>query len=413
MNVAITGIAAVSGLGENIATHAQQMEAGQNALRPITKLIGGNPDFPNLCGAWIESRDIMKSRKWAPGSALSLHVAKQAITDAGLTEADLKDAAVIVGSSRGNVAGWVAPWPCRRPFNLMAASNSMHGELASAVSIELGIQGPWQVIASGCAASLDAMGMAWMMIRQGVVKRAIVLGVELPLIPEVLHTYAKTGVLATTAVNDPYSPNAGGFFPGEAGASLVLESVPALCERRLAMESAYPGGHLTSATNEEETARSVIQMTGYWCNSDAASPIGMPTDGAGLRDCVRKAVADLSDQPAIAAVCPHASGTLLHGKAELAALRESLPREQTISLHPLKPYTGHTVGASGVLDAAILGHYMRQKKLPPNMPGLTPPGEPFDLSSLDLDPSGSTVLKIAVGMGGHNSVVSMKSPTAC
>ena len=411
MDVAITGIAAVSGLGENLATHTQRMEAGQHALRPLADLHGADSPYAGLRAAWIEPRGVMNSRKWAPGSALSVHVAKQAVADAYLTESDLRDCAVIVGSSRGNVAGWVAPWPGRRPFNLMAASNSMHGELASAVSIELGIRGPWQVISSGCAASLDAMGMAWMMIKQGVVKRAIVLGVELPLIPEVLDTYAKTGVLATSAVNDPYSPDAGGFFPGEAGAALILESVPSLCERRLAMESAYPGGHLTSATDEKSVGKSVIQMTGYWCNSDADSPIGMPTDGAGVRDCVRQAVEDLADEPPIAAVCPHASGTLLHGKAELAALRESLPREQTISLHPLKPYTGHTVGASGVLDAVILAHYLRQQQLPPNLPGLTPPGEPFDLSSPPLDPSGSTVLKIAVGMGGHNSVISMRSPS--
>jgi 3-oxoacyl-[acyl-carrier-protein] synthase II len=278
---------------------------------------------------------------------LSLHVAKQAIADAGLTAADLTDAAVMVGSSRGNVAGWLTPWPGRRPIKLMAASNSMHGELASVISIELGIRGPWQVIASGCAASLDALGMAWMMIRQGVVKRAIAVGVELPLIPEVLQMYAHTGVTATTTVNDPYSSDAGGFFPGEAGAAVVLESVPSLCERRLAMEAAYPGGHLTSLTNEALVAKSSIRMTGYWCNSDAASPIGMPADGAGVRDCVKKAVVDLEGrEPSIAAVCPHASGTLLHGKAELAALRDSLPcapvaSSSSISLHPLNPFTGH------------------------------------------------------------------------
>ena len=57
------------------------------------------------------------------------------------------------------------------------------------------------------------MGMAWMMLRQGIVKRAIVIGVELPLIPEVLQAYERTGVLANGPVNDPYSPDAGGFFP--------------------------------------------------------------------------------------------------------------------------------------------------------------------------------------------------------
>lgn len=413
MNVAITGIAAVSGLGENLAEHARRMDSGRDALQPLASLLGERSDFSGLSAAWIEDRETMRSRKWAPGSALSLHVAKQAIADAGLSKDDLKDAAVIVGSSRGNAAGWVAPWPGRRPFNLMAASNSMHGELASAVTINLGIHGPWQVISSGCAASLDAMGMAWMMLQQGIVQRAIVIGVELPLIDEVLNTYAKTGVLATEAVNDPYSPNAGGFFPGEAGAAVVLESVSSLATRRQQMESSYPGGHLASSNDENALARSMVEMTGYWCNSDAASPIGMPTDGAGLRDCIRKAVQDLEGEPPIAAVCPHASGTLLHGKAELAALRAALPeQEEKISLHPLKPYTGHTVGASGVLDAVILVHYMRQQKRPPNLPGLTPPGEPFDFSAKNLAASGSTVLKIAVGMGGHNSVIAMRSPVS-
>jgi len=416
MDVAITGISAVSALGENLAAHAKGMEAGESALRPLSELFGEDSSYRGLNAAWIKDRSILNSRKWAPASALSLHVARQAVADAGLSESELGDAAVMVGSSRGNVAGWLTPWPGRRPIKLMAASNSMHGELASIITIEMGIHGPWQVISSGCAASLDALGMAWMMIRQGLVKRAIAVGVELPLIPEVLQMYAKTGVTATTTVNDPYSESAGGFFPGEAGAAVVLESVESLCERRLAMEAAYPGGHLTSATDAESVARSVIQMTGYWCNSDAASPIGMPTDGAGVRECVKKAVADLArdkEQPAIAAVCPHASGTLLHGKAELAALRSSLPEsERPISLHPLKPYTGHSVGASGLLDVAILGHYMRQQQLPPNLPGLTPPGAPFDLSSNRLESSGSTVLKIAVGMGGHNSVVALRSPSA-
>ncbi|MCP5535213.1 MAG: hypothetical protein H7A51_03140 [Akkermansiaceae bacterium] len=411
MNIAITGIGLTSGLGDGADVHVQKISAGQHALRPLSGLFGKDFHHAELNAAWIENRKIMLSRKWAPASMLSLHVARQAIADAGLDTSDLRDAAVIVGSSRGNVAGWVSDWPTRRPFALMAASNSMHGELASAVSIELGIKGPWQVISSGCAASLDAMGMAWMMIRQGIVKRAIVIGVELPLIPEVLKAYERTGVLATGSVNDPYSPDAGGFFPGEAGAAVVLESVDAVVARRQAMESAYPGGHLTSKLTHKEQANAMIQMTGYWCNSDADSPIGMPSDGAGLRDCLARAVQDLENEPEIAAICPHASGTLLHGKAELAALRAALPDDQRISLHPLKPFTGHTVGASGILDVAILARFLRDRQLPPNLPDNTSPDEPFTLAPNKLAAEGSTLLKIAVGMGGHNSIISLRSPS--
>ncbi|MFK7911940.1 MAG: beta-ketoacyl synthase N-terminal-like domain-containing protein [Akkermansiaceae bacterium] len=404
MGIAITGIGLTTGLGDGVSAHAAALNSGHHALRPLSGLFGNDSPYADLNAAWIEDRSLMLSRKWAPGSMLSLHVARQAIRDASLSNHDLTNAAIIVGSSRGNAAGWVAPWPERRSFSLMAASNSMHGELASAVSIELGIRGPWQVISSGCAASLDAMGMAWMMLRQGVVKRAIVIGVELPLIPEVIELYEKTGVLATSDVNDPYSPNAGGFFPGEAGAAIVMETTDALAERRQAAESSYPGGHLTNDSESQE-----VLMTGYWCNSDADSPIGMPDDGKGLRECLDQAVADLENEPPIAAICPHASGTLLHGKAELAAMQSALPADKAYSLHPLKPFTGHTVGASGLLDCAILTHYMRQKSTPPNLPGITAPGDPFSLTPNKLSAEGSTVLKIAVGMGGHNTVVALRS----
>ncbi len=390
MNVAITGIGLASGLGDGVQAHRQKISAGEHALQPLAELLGEDSPYAGVSAAWIKDRKIMLSRKWAPTSMLSLHVAKQAVADAGLSRQDLTDAAVIVGSSRGNAAGWVSEWPLRRPFKLMAASNSMHGELASVVSIELGIRGPWQVVSSGCAASLDAMGMASMMIQQGMVKRAIVIGVELPLIPEVLQAYADTGVLASSVLNDPYSSDTSGLFPAEAGAALVLEAVTDQTAERL---------------------KSQPQMTGYWCNSDADSPIGMPSDGSGLRDCLEQALAELSAEPAIAAICPHASGTLLHAKAELAALKAVLAGDQTISLHPLKPYTGHSVGANGVLDCAILTSYLRDRELPPNLTGISCPGPPFTLEASPLSKQGATVLKIAVGMGGHNSIVSLRSPS--
>lgn len=389
MHIAITGIGLTSGLGDGAQAHAAKIEAGETNLSPLSELFGQCEHFGALSASWIRPRELLRSRKWAPASVLSLHVARQAILDAGLTNDDLRNAAVLVGSSRGNIAGWISPWPERRPFDVMAASNSMHGELASAVSIEFGIRGPWQVISSGCAASLDALGMARMMLMQGIAKRAIVIGVELPLLPEVLNAYAKTGVLSSSQVNDPYAAETSGFFPGEAGAAMVLESL----------------------SNDDEKLHSSVQLSGYWCNSDADSPIGMPEDGVGLSDCLQQAVGELHDEPAIAAVCPHASGTLLHGKAELAAMKDALPSEKSISLHPLKPFTGHTVGASGVLDSAILTHFMRAGKLPPNLPHLTAPkvGN-FTLEPNDLSSTGSTVVKIAVGMGGHNSVVALRSP---
>jgi len=259
----------------------------------------------------------------------------------------------------------------------MAASNSMHGEIASAVSIELGITGPWQTIASGCAASLDALGYAKMLLDAGIVKFAIVLGVELPLVPEIIQHYQDTGVLTTNGINDPYHPETTGFSPGEAGVAVVLTS---------------------------ESVKDAPKVSGYWCNSDADSPIGMPSDGKGLRRCIEQAVSGLDKftDKKITAVCPHASGTLLHAKAEQVALGQALQSKEP------KPFTGHSVGASGLLDTALLTYYLRRSELPPNLPNLTSISEPFTLPDKPVSFANSTLLKVAVGMGGHNSVVSIE-----
>jgi len=386
MPASIIGISIVSGLGNTPAENAAAMDAGETGLRPLSQLLGGNPKYSDLEASWIEPRELLLSRKWAPASTLAIHCAREAILDAGLTPADLKHAAIIAGSSRGNAN--LTNWPGRRPFKLMAASNSMHGEIASAVSIELGITGPWQVLASGCAASLDALGHAYYMLKAGIVKHAIVLGIELPIVPKVIDHYLNTGVLSHNGINDPYHPETSGFFPGEAGTALIL-----------------------SAENLPDTPK----ITGYWCNSDADSPIGMPSDGSGLRECLQTATHALHQQgaPAIRAICPHASGTHLHSQAEQSALATALSEHikscaSPLTLHPLKPFTGHSVGASGALDTAILAHYLRQNQLPPNLPTLTPPPAPFSAPHQPTHFSNSTLLKIAVGMGGHNSIIAMQ-----
>lgn len=383
MNIAITGISCVSGLGLTPTEHADAMRQGRTGLLPLQQLMGHQLECGDLLASWIPDRQLLLSRKWAPASTLALHCAREAIRDANLSGADLKNAAVIAGSSRGNA--WLGDWPGRRPFKLMAASNSMHGEIASAVSIELGITGPWQVLSSGCAASLDAIGLAWMMLKSGSVRHAIVIGVELPLVASIVQDYMDTGVLSHNGINDPYHPKTSGFFPGEAGCALVLST------------DASPAAPL---------------LDGYWCNSDADSPIGMPNDGKGLRACLENALTSLatSESPLpIQAICPHASGTHLHSTAEQQALLDALQPKSPISLHPLKPFTGHTVGASGALDTAILAHHLRTSQLPPNLPSITPPTLPFTIPTTATHATGR-IIKVAVGMGGHNSVIALRPP---
>lgn len=300
----------------------------------------------------------------------ALHVAKQAATEAGWSDAELADAALVVGTSRGNAAGWLGPWPERRPFKLMAASNTIHSEPATAISIELGIFGPNHVVASGCSAGLDALGIAKLLIDSGQAERALCVAVDLPLVPLLLDNYAASGLLSKHAALNPFSADTDGFIPGEGAAAIAL--------------SASPTGNL--------------RLSHYANNSDGADPVGIPKDGGRTFKLLQKAI-ELCGKPS--AVCSHSTGTQTQARAE-ALFLQAPNFEAGATLHLLKPYIGHTVGASGLIESAILLAFMKHNQLPPNMPstsGLTNLLAPTDIKT----PTGP-VFKLAHGMGGHNAL---------
>lgn len=306
----------------------------------------------------------------------ALHVAGQAIAEAGWTAEDLKDAALVVGTSRGNAAGWLGPWPGRRPFKLMAASNTIHSEPASAITIEYGITGPNHVLASGCAAGLDAVGIAMMLVHSGAAPRALAVAVDLPLVPLLLDNYASSGLLSPSLDLDPYHPSSAGFVPAEGAAAM------AICE----------------------TAGAFPRLLHYACNSDACDPVGIPADGGRTPELLLKA-ASLHGEPS--AISPHATGTAVQAVADPASIRRSFPGANP-SLHLIKPFTGHTIGASGLLESVVLARFARDWKLPPNLPGRHAP-EGFRLPDVMLDAQGP-IYKLSHGMGGHNALLVLTPP---
>lgn len=306
----------------------------------------------------------------------ALHVAREAIGNAGWSARELRDAALVVGTSRGNAAGWLGPWPGRRPFRLMAASNTMHSEPASAITIEFGITGPNHVIASGCAAGLDAVGIAMMLVRSGAAARALAVAVDLPLVPLLLDNFAASGLLSNEMDLNPYHPASAGFIPAEGAAAMAIE-------RR---EGNFP------------------RLLHYGCNADATDPLGIPANGGRTPDLLEKAIG-LHGSPS--AVCPHATGTAVQALADPALLHRGFP-DLRPTLHLLKPFIGHTIGASGLLESVILARFLMETKLPPNRSGLYMP-EGFDLPDQALDAHGP-VYKLSHGMGGHNALLVLSPP---
>lgn len=301
----------------------------------------------------------------------ALHVTRQAIAAAGWSSDDCRDAALVLGTSRGNAAGWLGDWPGRRSFKRMGASNSIHSEPASAITIEFGITGPNHVLASGCAAGLDAVGLAMMMVRSGLAPRALAVAVDLPLVDILLDNYNLSGMLARGLELNPYDKKSDGMIPAEGAAAMTIETI----------NVAGP------------------KLLYYNCNSDAADPVGIPKNGGLTPLLIEKAIRD-HGMPA--AVCPHATGTAVQSIADPAVLNRAFP-ETKPTLHLLKPFTGHTIGASGLLESVILCRFFQDGKLPPNAPGLTAPTG-FTLPEMPIDAIGS-VCKISHGMGGHNALL--------
>ena len=329
-------------------------------------------------GAWIEQRSLLVNRKWSPATMAALHVAREAVAEAGWSDADLRDAALVVGTSRGNAAGWLGPWPGRRPFRLMAASNTIHSEPASAITIELGIAGPNHVLASGCAAGLDAVGIAMMLVQSGAASRALAVAVDLPLVPILLDNYAASGLLASEMDLDPYHPKSAGFIPAEGAAAMAIER----------HSGDFP------------------RLLHYGCNSDACDPVGIPADGGNTYSLLEKAISQVG---APAAICPHATGTAVQAVADPASLsRIFCEAESRPTLHLLKSFIGHTIGASGLLESVILARFARDHQLPPNLAGRHMPAG-FLVPDQSLDLSG-LIYKLSHGMGGHNALLVLSPP---
>jgi len=360
--ISLTAAEAVCALGSSLEASLDCWGAGSTGLTTEDGLLAGR----------IADRSPLKGRRYGAASNLAVHVARGALAQAGWSAEQTRAAWLFAGSSRGNAGELLRANAWRRPSQRFSASNTMHSEIAAAVSIELGIQGPWQMLSNGCASGLDALGLAWMALCAGMTQRALVVAVDLPLLPELLRDFQETRLLSTNGLNDPLSPRTSGFIPGEAGVAITLE-VGAL-----------------SALAEVES---------YAANSDAYDSLVVPTDGAVLAGLLRS-----MQLPAF--ICPHATGTPNHAAAEANALRAAYPNVPPLLL--LKPFTGHTLGASGLLDVALLAAAMRRGALPGNLAGLTAPDALFLPTNPAALPKSARLLKIASGMGGHNAVVMLR-----
>lgn len=379
----ITAVQVACALGNDLDSCVARIERRESGLRPLGEFFGKPSEFSTLLGGWIPDRKLLLGRRYGVCSNAAVQVSRAAVRQAGWSASEVAEAWLFVGSSRGNAPEMFGMSRQRRPIQLFRASNLMHSELAAAVSIELGLRGPWQVLSNGCASGLDALGLACLALQAEAAERVLVVAADMPLVPELLAAFQASGVLSRNNANDPYGAEATGFLPGEAAVAVTLESAG--------------------------SREGWCSVHGYSVTSDAYDPIGQPKDGQGMAECMRRSL-EAARGGSLAGVIPHASGTLAHAAAELKALEAVLPRGRPSYCMLVKPYVGHALGASGLLDVALAAAFIRQGRLLPNVPGLSRGSTVLEMAEPPAWESGAQVLKLSVGMGGHNAAVTLRGP---
>ena len=348
--VVVTGMGAISGLGNGTEINWQRAVAGDGAIRSLAGALRKNEPDLEMSGvaAWLDDqiieaampkRDLKKLGRLDPFSRTALIAADEAVSQAGLDgHPALADrTAIIVGCGSNGNATLDQAYERMYVKRTMRAHpqtipSSMSSAPASHIAMMLGVHGPTFVLSSACASSTNAIGEAMHMIRAGRVDVAIAGGTEACISLGPWSAWSSLGVLAADSCR-PFSMERKGMVLGEGAAMLILES-----ERHALARGAHILG----------------EVAGYGATSDAGQ-ITAPQQST-IELAIRHALADAganTSEPAL--ISAHGTGTPLNDVCEAAALRnvygDNLGRAIVIAT---KSAHGHLIGASGALQF-ILG----------------------------------------------------------
>jgi 3-oxoacyl-[acyl-carrier-protein] synthase II len=273
----------------------------------------------------------------------------------------------------------------------------MPNATASTIAMKYDVQGGCWTIANACASSALALGQAMQAIRAGQLDAAIVGGSEAMLVPGMLHTWARMRVLARSTGKDawhvcqPFDEQRNGLCLAEGAACLILEK----------------GQHMTRTRSKP-----LAQLTGFGQSCDAMD-MTEPSVAGQVR-AMKQALIDAQLRPSdIGYLNAHATGTRKGDQVELMAVKDVA---LNCPVSSVKGALGHTMGASGAIEAAICVGVLDRSWIPPTY-ALTVPDAEF--SGLCL-PAGNGirapelmhVMSNSFGFGGTNAslVISRVDP---
>jgi len=410
----ITGIGVISAVGIGLPAFRAGLRA---AVSPVKRIDRFDPSgFRSQVAAQVddfEPADFMDAkavRSMDRFSQFGLAAGRMAMADAGLVPG-VGDAADgdRIGIYLGSALGGIAFAETQHEKYLERGLKSVSPTLALAVfggaapanlGIALDVRGPILSTANSCASGAVAIGEAMKAVRSGEIDAAIAGGVEVPLSPLAFGAFDLIRALGHGYNDDPVHASrpmdAGrdGFVMGEGGALLVIE----------ALEVAVARG-----------ARIYAEVLGYAATSDAHHMVQPRADGREAGRAVTLALADAGVRAdEIDWVSAHASSTPIGDIAEARAIAGALgARAATVPVSATKGLTGHPLGATGAIEAAMATLAVAEGWVPPTV-NLDAP-EP-ELAALlpnilrqGCEATFGRVLSTSFGFGGLNAALVLGS----
>lgn len=401
--VVITGIGAITPIGNDAETFWQALLAGTNGIGPIT-LFDASRHSVRVAGEvkGFEPTEVMEyktARRSHRFSQLATKAARESLVSAKieLNEDLAREMGCIMGTSGGvfSQGNQELIAETRGPGRIDPLIIPKLGQhmAAGRVGRELGLRGPNTAISSACASGTDAIGHAWSMIRNGDAEILLAGGAEAMIHPVTIGTMALMGALSK-GYNDtpekasrPFDLHRDGFVLGEGAAVLVLESE----------EHAAARG-----------AKILAEYIGHGWSFDAVDDAAPDAEGQSLS--MIRALKSAGIAPGeVSWINAHGTGTPYNDRTETAAIKMAFGEEvaRATPISSIKSMTGHSAGAAGALEAVASILAIRDNMIPPTI-NLDTPDPACDLDyvpHIARAANVDTVLSNSYGMGGQNSTL--------
>ena len=404
--VVITGMGALSPIGNDAQTNWENALKGVNGIDTITRvdteeynvhLAGELKDF-NI-EDHISKKDARRMDRFTQYAVVA---ARQAVEDANLNINDdnANRIGVWIGSGIGGmetfeVAHTILKNKGPRRVSPFFVPMLIPDMATGQVSIDLGAKGPNGSTVTACATGTNSIGEAFKIIQRGAADAMITGGTEAPITHMALAGFSASRALSTNDDKEtacrPFQEGRDGFIMGEGAGILVIES----------LESAQARG-----------AQIYAEIVGYGSTGDAYHITAPAPEGEGGSRAMQAALDDAGiEAKDIQYLNAHGTSTPVGDLYEIKAIKNTFgDAAKNLKISSTKSMTGHLLGATGGIEAIFSALSIRDSKVAPTIHADSPDPE----CDLDIVPNEAQDLEIeyamsnSLGFGGHNAVLVFK-----